>query len=432
MAPGDGEKMDMMRFSAELRANSSPTKDPTMSTSLMYHAFGVHGYLYQRTEYVGGEIHFTVTQADRSLRCSACGSRRVIRRGGRKRRFRGLPVGSRRVWIVLKVPRLECKACGVVRQAEVSFAPGQHSYTKRYARYVVELARHMTMWDVAQHLGVSWNVVKELWKEELQRRFRRPSLKGLRLLAIDEISIGKGHRYLTVVLDLVSGAVVFIGEGKGANALDPFWKRLRRSGARIEAVAIDMSQAYINAVSTHLPEATLVFDRFHVVKLMNDKLSSLRRSLQRGAETEAKEVLKGSRWLLLKNPRNLTEDRNETGRLKAALELNAPLAAAYYLKEDLRQLWSQPDKQAASSFLDGWIERARATGIRQLITMSNTLSLHRQGLLAYYDVPISTGPLEGTNNKIKTLQRTAYGYRDQEFFRLRIFALHDTRYELVG
>jgi transposase len=403
-----------------------------MSTSLMYHAFGVHGYRYQRTEYVGGAIRFTVKQADGSLQCSACGSRRVIGRGGRERRFRGLPIGRRRVWIVLKVPRLECKACGAVRQAEVSFAPGQHGYTKRFARYVVELARHMTMWDVAQHLGVSWNVVKELWKQELRQRFRRPSLKGLRHLAIDEISIGKGHRYLTVVLDLESGAVVFIGEGKGADALDPFWKRLRRSGARIEAVAIDMSQAYINAVRTHLPEATVVFDRFHVVKLMNDKLSSLRRSLQRQAETEAKDVLKGSRWLLLKDPRNLKEDRNETGRLKAALELNAPLAAAYYLKEDLRQLWSQPDKRAASSFLDGWISRARATGIRQLITMSNTLSLHRRGLLAYYDVAISTGPLEGTNNKIKTLQRTAYGYRDQEFFRLRIFALHDTRYELVG
>lgn len=403
-----------------------------MSTSLMYHAFGVHGYLYQRTKYVGGAIHFTVKQADGSLRCAACGSRRVIRRGGRERRFRGLPIGRRRVWIVLKVPRLECKACGAVRQAEVSFAPGQHGYTKRFARYVVELARHMTMWDVAQHLGVSWNVVKELWKQELRRRFRRPSLKGLRLLAIDEISIGTGHRYLTVVLDLESGAVVFIGEGKGADALDPFWKRLGRSGARIEAVAIDMSQAYINAVRTHLPEATVVFDRFHVVKLMNDKLSSLRRSLQRRAEAEAKEVLKGSRWLLLKNPRNLKESRNETARLKAALELNAPLASAYYLKEDLRQLWSQPDKQAASSFLDGWIERARATGIRQMITMSNTLSLHREGLLAYYDVPISTGPLEGTNNKIKTLQRDAYGYRDQEFFQLRIFALHESRYELVG
>jgi transposase len=290
----------------------------------------------------------------------------------------------------------------------------------------------MAMWDVAQHLNVSWNVVKELLKEALLRRFRQPRLKEVRIIAIDEISIGKGHRYFTVVLDLMTGAVVFIGEGKGEEALHPFWKRLRSSRARIKAVAIDMSQAYINAVRSHLPEATLVFDHFHVVKLMNEKLSDLRRTLQRQAEEEQKAVLKGTRWLLLKNPQNLDQRRKEAEQLKAALELNAPLAAAYYLKEDLRQLWSQRDKESAAEFLEGWIERARATGIRQLVTMSNTLSIHRQGLLAYYAVPISTGPLEGTNNKIKTLQRQAYGYRDQEFFRLRIFALHETRYELVG
>ena len=402
-----------------------------MSTSLLYHGFGIVGYHHQRCEFVDGEIEFTVEHAHR-LRCGVCRSRRVIRRGGRKRRFRGLPIGGRAVWIVLHVPRLECKACGVVRQAKVSFAPDQHGYTKRFGRYAVELARHMTIWDVAQHLGVSWNLVKGLVKQDLRRRFRRPRLNDLRRLAIDEISVGGGHRYLTVVLDLESGAVVFIGEGKGSDALDPFWKRLRRSRAQIEAVAIDMSQAYIKAVRSHLPEATLVFDRFHVVKLMNDKLSALRRALQRKAKDEAKDVLKGTRWLLLKNPGNLNEERDEAQRLQAALELNAPLASAYYLKEDLRQLWSQPSKEVASAFLDGWIERARATGIRQLITMSNTLSLHREGLLAYYDVPISTGPLEGTNNKIKTLQRDAYGFRDQEFFHLRIFALHETRYELVG
>lgn len=319
-----------------------------------------------------------------------------------------------------------------MRQAEVSFAPGRHSYTKRFARYVLDLVGHMTMWDVAQHLGVSWNLVKALLKEALRRRYGRPRLKDLRLLAIDEISIGGGQRYLTVVLDLETGAVVFVGDGKGAEALDPFWRRLKSARACIEAVAIDMSQAYINAVRAHLPQATLVFDHFHVVKLMNDKLADLRRDLQRQADAEDKAVLKGTRWLLLKAPENLNEARNEAAHLDAALELNAPLAAAYYLKEDLRQLWSQPAKERATLFLEGWIERARATGIRQLVQMSNTLSLHRAGILAYYDVPISTGPLEGTNNKIRTLQRQAYGYRDQEFFRLRIFALHETRYELVG
>ncbi len=403
-----------------------------MSTSLLYHGFGVQGYVYQRTQYREGEIHFTITQPDKELRCSACGSRHVIRKGGRRRRFRGLPIGSWPVWIELEVPRLGCKACGAVRQAEVSFAPGQHSYTNRFARYVVDLARCMTMWDVALHMGVSWNLVKTIVKEELRRRFRRPRLKDLRLLAIDEISVGRGHRYLTVVLDLELGAVVFVGDGKGSDALDPFWKRLRQSRAKVEAVAIDMSQAYIRAVEEHLPDAVLVFDHFHVVKLMNDKLSDLRRELQRQAEEEQKAVLKGTRWLLVMNPENLREDTDEASRLREALALNAPLAAAYYLKEDLRRFWKEPHKDAARRFLEGWIERARATGIRQLRQMANTLSVHREGLLAYYDVPISTGPLEGTNTKIKLLQRQAYGYRDQEFFRLRIFALHETRRVLVG
>ena len=403
-----------------------------MSTSLLYHAFGIQGYAYRRTEYVGGEVHFTIHQPESTLRCKACGSRKVIRKGGHRRRFRGLPVGSRPVWIELDVPRLECKACGAVRQAKVGFAAGRHRYTKRFARYVLELARCMCIWDVAGHLGVSWNLVKTILKGELQRRFSRPRLGDLERIAIDEISIGRGHRYLTVVLDLETGAVVFVGDGKGSDALAPFWKQLRRAGAQIEAVATDMAQAYIRAVKEHLPGSVLVFDHFHVVKLMNDKLSDLRRELQRQAQAEEKEVLKGTRWLLLKNPGGLEEEKDEARRLKAALELNAPLAAAYYLKEDLRQLWSLPNKASAARFLKDWIARARATGIRQMRQMANTLSLFRTGVLAYYDVPISTGPLEGTNTKIKLLQRQAYGYRDQEFFRLRILALHETRFELVG
>ena len=156
------------------------------------------------------------------------------------------------------------------------------------------------------------------------------------------------------------------------------------------------------------------------------------RELQREAEAQEKEVLKGTRWLLVKNPENLDDNRSEGHRLQEALALKAPLAAAFYLKEDLRRLWNQPNTREAGRLLKDWIARARSTGIQQLGRMANTLSLHREGLLAYNDVPISTGPLEGTNTKIKLLQRQAYGYRDQEFLRLRIFALHGTRYEPVG
>jgi transposase len=291
----------------------------------------------------------------------------------------------------------------------------------------------MTILDVAHHLDVGWDMIKDIQKRDLSRRYSKPKLKHLRALAIDEIAVARGHRYLTVVMDLDSGAVVFVGDGKGADALKPFWKRLRPSGAKIEAVAMDMSGAYQAAVRAHLPKAVIVFDHFHVVKLFNDKLSELRRELYREAtDVQHKAVLKGTRWLLLKNAEDLDPEKDEKKRLKEALRLNEPLAVAYYLKEDLRRFWEQPGKRFATTFLDGWIRRAAASGIKVLQQMAKTLAAHRSGLLAYYDVMISSGPMEGTNHKIKTMKRQAYGFRDREFFKLKILAIHETRYELVG
>jgi transposase len=404
-----------------------------MSTSLLYHAFGIRGYHYTRTDYQGGQTIFSIHQDLHTCRCSACGSNRVRSRGQVERRFRTVPIGSRATLVALPIPRVECLACGVVRQVKVPFADPRRSYTSAFERYALELSRRMTIRDVAMHLDVSWDVIKDIQKRDLGRRYAKPKLKHLRRIAIDEIAVAKGHRYLTVVLDLDSGAVVFVGDGKGAGALKPFWKRLRPSKAAIEAVAMDMSAAYRQAVSTHLAGAKIVFDRFHIVKLFNEKLSDLRRTLYREAtDVMHKEVLKGTRWLLMKNPEDLDEEKDEKRRLDEALALNKPLATAYYMKEDLRRFWEQPGKRFATTFLDGWIRRAAASGIKVLQQMSRTLAAHRSGLLAYYDVMITSGPMEGTNNKIKTMKRQAYGFRDQEFFKLKILAIHETKYALVG
>lgn len=404
-----------------------------MSTSELYHAFGIRGYQHVKSEFEGGETFYTVRQDAGGLRCSACGSSRVVRRGYRRRRFRCPSIGMRPVHIVLDVPKVGCHDCGRVRQVRVGFADGQRSYTKGFERYVLELSRCMTIQDVARHLQVTWDVVKDIQKRSLTRRFKHIQLRHLSRIAIDEISIGKGHRYLTVVLDLMTGAVVFVGDGKGGDALKPFWNRLRRSTAVIEAVAMDMSPAYISAVQKHLPGAAIVFDHFHIIKLFNEKLSDLRRDLHREAtEKLHKDVLKGTRWLLLKNPENLDESHNEPHRLKEALRLNEPLATAYYMKEDLRRIWGQPDKKTAGRLLDIWIRRAENSGIRMLIRFSHTLAGYRNQILNYYDYRISTGPLEGTNTKIRVLQRKAYGFRDTEFFKLKIYALHETRFQLVG
>jgi transposase len=244
-------------------------------------------------------------------------------------RFKALPIGGRAAMIVLPIQCVACQSCGAVRQVRVGFAEAQTSYTRSFERYAAALCRVMRINDVAQHLQVGWDLIKDIHKRYLKRRFCHPKLRKLKRIAIDEISIGKGQRYLIVVLDLDSGAVVFVGQGKGAKSLSPFFSRLKRTQGgvkKIEAVATDMSPAYLLAVANHLPQAIHMFDRFHVVKLYNQQLSDLRRDIHRSVETiEEKKLLKGTRWLLLKNPHNLDDVRNERQRLDEALRINQPL-----------------------------------------------------------------------------------------------------------
>jgi transposase len=404
-----------------------------MSTSLLYHAFGIVGYQYVSQQFREGQVNFRIEQQRERLRCPQCGCAEVWIRGHQERTFRTLPIGLKPAFVTLDVARVWCPVCDTVRQVKVGFADAKKRYTRSFERYALELSRHMTIKDVAQHLRVSWDTIKDIQANNLQRRFGKPKLHNLKQIAIDEIAVGKGQRYLTVVLNLLSGAVVFVGDGKGVSALGPFWKRLRRARAKVKAVATDMASAYIRAVRDNLPKAVHVFDHFHVVKLFNEKLSAFRRELYHQASSqEERQVLKGTRWLLLKNPENLDEGRDELQRLEEALRLNEPLAVAYFLKEDLRQIWSQPDRRTARRVLHDWLARARASGIRLLVQFAATLEEHQEGVLNYYHSPISTGPLEGTNNKIQLLKRQAYGFRDQAFFKLKILGIHETKHALVG
>jgi transposase len=404
-----------------------------MSSSLLYHAFGIRGYRYVATRYVEGEIFVRIEAPRESLCCAACGGRHVHVVERFRRWWRTVPIGAKGVWIEMFVPKVECQRCGARRRVEVTFAEPKRRHTRSFERHVMELLQFMTPQDVSFHLGISWDLAQDIQKRRLGQRFSRPKLKRLKRIAIDEIHLGKKHRFITLVLDLDSGAVVHVGVGKGAEALKSFWRRLKSSQARVRAVASDMSPAYIAAVLANLPEARLVFDRFHVTKLLNEKLTELRRQLYREAVGPLhKQVLKGIRWLLLMNPENLDAEKHEAARLEEALSLNRPLAIAYYLKDELRRFWQQPNYHAAARFLAAWCRRAEQSGIRVLMKFANTLRGHRSGLLGWYAHPISTGPLEGINNKIKLLQRRAYGYRDLELFKLRILSLHTTRFELVG
>lgn len=193
-------------------------------------------------------------------------------------------------------------------------------------------------------------------------------------------------------------------------------------------MATDLSQAFISAVREHLPDAALVFDHFHVVKLANDALYRVRIDAYKSLDSKEKaSAIKGLRWVLLGNGQQLGSEGADQ-RLKKALSVNAELSTSYYLKEELRRVWNQTDKDSAKTILHNWIMEAKGSGIRQMKRLADTIELHSDGILAYYDYRISSGKVEGVNNKIKTIKRQAYGFRDDDYFKLRVLSMHDDIY----
>ncbi|MDQ7004970.1 MAG: ISL3 family transposase [Ghiorsea sp.] len=407
-----------------------------MSTSLLYHGFGLPtGYEYQSSRYENGSIIFVILEKRFALRCSSCDSREIHLRGSHTRIFRALPIGNRPCYFEFAVPRVQCLKCKLVRQVKVRFTKGSEQHTKRFKKLALMLSRHMTIKAVAKYLRVSWDFVKDIQKDYLQRRYKRPNIKKLKRVAIDEVYMGKKAGYLTIVLDLQSGIVVYVGKGKSGESLDPFWERLRRAKVKLEVVATDMGAPFIKSARDNQPDAVNVADHFHVIKLFNEKLTILRRDMQRDAETAmGKKVLKGIRWLLMLKPENLAlRKASARQRLDNALELNKPLATAYYMKEELRLIWQQKSKKDASNLLTEWVNKADVSGIRVVKSFARTLARLRVAILAYYDFKgLSSGKIEGSNNKIKTIHKVAYGYRDMEFLKLKILSMHENREDALS
>ncbi len=406
-----------------------------MSADGLYHEMGLKGYRVEDAwKGEGGSWFVLVSVPRESLQCRSCKCGRVHIHEWRVRFWKAPPVGLTPVFVTMKTPRVKCLNCGGKTWHQPTFVEGQRQITKQFEQCLEAWLSRLTIQDVVEVFGVSWNTVCEIDIRRL-KKLSRPDLTGLRRLAIDEVYLGKQHKFVTLVVDLDTRAVVSVAPGRGQAGLQGLFLRLKTANAKVEAVATDMAGGYIAAVLKYLPKARLVFDHFRVIKLMNEKLTILRRDLYRELKGNMhREVLKGIRWLLLKNPENLTQDQhvNEQQKLELALQLNRPLAIAYYLKEDLRQFWSQKSILAAERFLGDWCRRASASGIRVLQSMAKTLLAHRAGLLNWYLHPISSGPIEGINNKVGALQRRAYGYRNYEHFKQRLLTLHHTKFTLKG
>src|SRR5260370_12357648 len=294
-----------------------------MSDWMLYHVWGSGGYRRTKCERMWQQaVVVTLEPLPSVYRCPQCGSKDVIRKGVKMRLFLGTPVGRCRMYFEAAIPRVHCGRCGITRQVRIPFAEEKCRHTRQFERYALDLARITTTQYAADHLGVSWGTVRDIEARFLGRKYKKPKLNHLRYIAIDEVYLGKRMKFVTLVLDLESGAIVHVGHGRSAESLDPFWKRLRSSGGRIEAVAADMSHAYALAVHENLPDAALVNDRFHVIKKYNEMLTELRRDLHREATTKLeKKVRKGTRWLLLKRVENLDDLRREPQRSLRPLTL---------------------------------------------------------------------------------------------------------------
>jgi transposase len=324
---------------------------------------------------------------------------------------------------------------GNVRVEALSFVSPKARVTKRFARLIAGMARHMPISTVARHTGLSWDSVKAIECAHLAETMPIPrpqTLEGIRYLGVDEVARAKGQSYFTLVYDLSPGAnygrILWVKEGRDSAVLLEFFDSLSQECADgIEAVALDMGPAYIAAVRESLPKVAIVFDRFHVMQMFSKVIRDCRRAEFKEAkkldDLAGQQTIKGSLWLLLSNRTTLKE--TDQGRLDQLLAQNQPLAVIYALKEQLQQLW-QPNSTSAemTARLDDWCGMAQAAKINGLASFVKTLQSHRTGICAYADHPITTSRLEAGNVSIALLRRRARGFRDMTYFKLKIFQLN--------
>lgn len=401
-----------------------------MSTSILYHAFGLKGIHYEATRYFGDCILIGARMTDQIVKCPRCSARRAIFKGQKRRRLQLSPLGRKRCFLDLLLHRLKCKECGYLWWPHPPFLDGKHRYVRSFALTVLDLLKFGTIRSVAQYLGVGWDLVKEIHKERLSLLYQSLPLREVRYLGVDEFSLRKGHKYMTVFTDLESGRILHAVEGKSKEDIAPFLEKLSRQAKKLRAVAMDMSGSYFSAVREWLPQMDIVFDRYHVSALMNQALDEIRREQQRELDQLGQKTLKGNRFLLLRNYDSL--DPKPKARVDALLQANKPLLLAHTLKEQLRLFWEKQDMQSGTAFLDVWLKDAMSSGIRALARVAKTLASYRTGLLSFFTHHITSAVVEGTNNKIKTLKRQAYGFRDMAYFKLRLYHLHTQRYSLAG
>jgi transposase len=354
--------------------------------------------------------------------CSGCGLKVEAVHEFEERWVRDLPILDAETHILVQQRRLACPRCGP-KVEKIGWLDRYARHTRRLAESVARMCQSTTIKSAAEFYGLSRRTVKRIDKEYLEETLGPPDLSGLEAIAMDEFSIPKGHRYATVIVEPSRKRVLWIGRGRGREDVRPFFELLAEGGRkRLKAVAMDMNAAYEQEVRCQCPGAPIVYDLFHVVakygrevidRVRVDEANRLR------YDRPARKVIKGSRWLLLRNRSNIAK-RQDRVRLSELLAANRKLATVYVLKDDLKHLWDYRYVGAARRFWEQWRSRAMHSQIKPLKAFAQNLRGYLDGILAHCRWPLHTSLLEGINNTIKVIKRMAYGFRDDEYFFLKI------------
>lgn len=385
------------------------------------------GYRLEKVVLPEGEsrtLSLYLKPVSKVMYCEQCGSRCSQVHETVVRRVRDLPLFDYRV--VLHVPRrrLWCEQCGGPRLERLAWLGRYQRVTERLARACGQLLQAATVQAVAVFYGLGWHTVKSIDKARLRESVQAPDWSGIRYLAMDEFALHKGHRYATVVVDPIGRQVLWIGQGRSRETARAFFEQLPPGVAqRIEAVAIDMTTAYELEIREHCPQAEVVFDLFHVVaKYGREVIDRVRvdQANQLRHDRPARRVLKSSRWLLLRNRSSLSSP--QAVHLNEVLAANQPLLTVYILRDELKRLWFYRRPAWAQKAWEQWCEQAWQSDIPALKLFAQRLQSYWHGILARCRHPLNTSVVEGINNTIKVIKRRAYGYRDEEYFFLKIKA----------
>jgi transposase len=360
--------------------------------------------------------------ANRPGMCSGCGQTTAAVHEYEDRWVRDLPILDANTHLCVQQRRLACPTCGP-KVEKIAWLDRYARHTRRMAMSVARMCQGTTIKKTAEFYGLSRRTVKRIDKAYLEETLGPPNLSAIEVIAMDEFAIQKGHRYATVIIEPIRKEVLWVGRGRGREDVRPFFELLGEAGRqRLRAVAMDMNGAYEEEVRWQCPQAEVVFDLFHVVaKYGREVIDRVRvdEANRLKHDKAARKVVKGSRWLLLRNPDNIKREEDRV-RLDELLAANRKLAKVYILKEDLKTLWDYRHVGYAWRFWLDWYARAIRSRIEPLKQFARRLKAKIDSILSHCRWPLHTSLLEGINNKIKVIKRMAYGYRDDAYFFLKI------------